>query len=152
MNLNKTLIIKIIRMKKHRASAVWNGSVKEGNGKLSTKSGVLDNTQYSFKTRFEEGNGTNPDELIAASHAGCFAMALSLILGENGFTPDRIETTAEVTMNPEKLELISSHLTLKAKIPNIEEVKFKEIANAAKENCPISKVLNLDITLDATLI
>lgn len=138
-------------MKKHRASAVWNGSVKEGSGKLSTKSGVLNNTQYSFKTRFEDGIGTNPDELIAASHAGCFAMAFSLILGENGFTPDSIEATSEVTMDPSKLELTSSHLTLTAKIPGIGEEQFNEIALAAKENCPISKVLNLDITLDATL-
>lgn len=139
-------------MKKHRASAVWNGSVKEGSGKLSTKSGVLNDTQYSFKTRFEDGNGTNPDELIAASHAGCFAMAFSLLLGENGFTPNSIETTAEVTMNPEELALTSSHLTLKADVPNIEEAKFMEIANAAKEHCPISKVLNLDITLDAKMV
>lgn len=139
-------------MKKHNANAVWNGSVKEGNGKISTKSKVLENTQYSFKTRFEDGNGTNPDELIAASHAGCFSMALSLMLGENGFTADEISTDAEVTMDPDKLELVSSHLVLKAKIPNIDEAKFKEIANAAKENCPISKVLNLDITLEATLL
>lgn len=139
-------------MKKHNANAVWNGSVKEGNGKISTKSKVLENTQYSIKTRFEDGNGTNPDELIAASHAGCFSMALSLMLGENGFTADEISTDAEVTMDPDKLELVSSHLVLKAKIPNIDEAKFKEIANAAKENCPISKVLNLDITLEATLL
>lgn len=139
-------------MKKHSANAVWNGSIKEGSGKMSTKSKALDNTPYSFKTRFEEENGTNPDELIAASHAGCFSMALSLILGENGFTPDSIETKAVVTMDPAKLELISSHLVLKAKIPNIDEAKFIEIANAAKENCPISKVLNLKITLEATLL
>ncbi len=139
-------------MKKHSANAVWNGSIKEGSGKMSTKSKALDNTPYSFKTRFEEENGTNPDELIAASHAGCFSMALSLILGENGFTPDSIETKAVVTMDPAKLELVSSHLVLKAKIPNIDEAKFTEIANAAKENCPISKILNLDITLEATLL
>ncbi|TXH54267.1 MAG: OsmC family peroxiredoxin [Bacteroidia bacterium] len=138
-------------MKKHVANAVWNGSVKEGSGTITTKSKVLDQTNYSFKTRFEDGAGTNPDELIAASHAGCFAMALSLILGENGFTPDKIEVKAEVTMNPEILELTASHLTLSAKIPGISTDKFMECANAAKENCPISKVLNLDITLDAVL-
>ncbi len=139
-------------MKKHTAHAVWNGSVKEGNGKLTTKSKVLDGQQYSFKTRFEDGNGTNPDELIAASHAGCFAMATSLILGENGFTPDSLEATAVVTMDPEKLALTSSHLTLKGKVSGITEEKFLEIAQAAKENCPISKVLNLEITLDASLV
>jgi len=139
-------------MKKHNANAVWNGSVKEGSGKMSSASKVLNNSPYSFKTRFEGEQGTNPDELIAASHAGCFSMALSLMLGENGFTPDEISTDAEITMDPDKLELVSSHLVLKAKIPNIDEAKFKEIANAAKENCPISKVLNLDITLDAELL
>lgn len=139
-------------MKKHTSTAIWNGSIKEGSGKITTKSKALDNTPYSFKTRFEEKNGTNPDELIAASHAGCFSMAFSLILGENGFTPESIETTAEVTMDPDKLELISSHLILEAKIPNIDEAKFKELSNEAKENCPISKVLNLDITLEAKLL
>lgn len=138
-------------MKKHVANAVWNGSVKEGNGKITTRSKVLDNAQYSFKTRFEDGQGTNPDELLAASHAGCFAMALSLILGQAGYTPDSLEASAEVTMNPEKLQIVSSHLTLNAKIPNISKEKFMECANAAKENCPISKVMNCEITLDATL-
>ncbi len=138
-------------MKKHTASAVWNGSVKEGSGKISTGSKVFDGQPYSFKTRFGDGAGTNPDELIAASHAGCFAMAFSLICGENGFTPDSVNATAEVTMNPDKLEIESSHLTLKAAVPNLDEAKFREIANAAKENCPISKVLNCDITLEATL-
>lgn len=138
-------------MKKHTAKAVWNGTVKDGNGKLTTNSKVLDDAQYSFKTRFEDGKGTNPDELIAASHAGCFAMAFSLMLGENGFTPDSIDVKAEVTMDPDKLELTNSHLTLNAKVPKVEKDKFIEIANEAKDNCPISKVLNLDITLDATL-
>ena len=138
-------------MIKQSANAVWNGSLKEGIGKLTTKSKVFDNQPYSFKTRFENGNGTNPDELIAASHAGCFAMALSNILGEAGFTPDALEVSAEVTMNPDKLELTDSHLTLKATIPNIDNNKFMECANKAKDNCPISKVLNLNITLDATL-
>jgi len=139
-------------MKKHNAYAVWNGSLKEGKGTLTTKSKVLNNNQYSFKTRFEDGAGTNPDELLAASHAGCFAMAFSLILGQNGFTPDSIDVNAEITMDPEKLALTGSHLTVKAKIPNIDQKKFMEIANAAKENCPISKALSLPISLDASLV
>ncbi|MBN9350397.1 MAG: OsmC family protein [Chitinophagaceae bacterium] len=138
-------------MKKHVASAVWRGSVKEGNGTLSTRSKVLNNHPYSFKSRFGDGAGTNPDELLAASHAGCFAMALSLILGQAGFTPDSLEVTAEVTMDPDKLELTGSHLTLTAKIPNIDHAKFMECANEAKDNCPISKALKFPISLDATL-
>lgn len=139
-------------MIKHIAQAVWNGSVKQGSGKLTTKSRVFDAQPYSFSSRFENANGTNPDELIAAAHAGCFAMALSLILGESGFTPDSLDVQAEVTMDPEKLELTYSHLTLKASIPQITEEKFLECANAAKAGCPISKVLNLAISLDASLV
>lgn len=137
---------------KRTATAVWNGAIKEGNGKISTQSNILDNTQYSFKSRFEDGKGTNPDELLAASHAGCFAMALSLILGEAGYKPDSLEVTATVTMNADKLQLTRSRLVLQAKIPNIDQGKFQECANAAKDNCPVSKALSLDITLDATLI
>lgn len=139
-------------MKKNVASAVWNGSVKEGNGTITTQSKALDAKPYSFKSRFEGGEGTNPDELLAASHAGCFAMALSLILGQAGFTPDSLEASAEVTMDVDKLEVTSSHLTLKAKISGISQEKFMECANAAKAGCPISKVLNATITLDATLV
>lgn len=138
-------------MKKHNANAVWNGSVKEGEGKITTKSKVLDNAKYSFNTRFGGAAGTNPDELLAASHAGCFAMATSLMLGQAGFVPETLDANAEVTMNPETLTIESSHLTLKAKVPNISQEKFMEIVNNAKENCPISKVLNCEITLDATL-
>lgn len=138
-------------MKKDKANAIWKGSVKEGNGKLTTKSNVLKDAEYSYKTRFENGSGTNPDELIAAAHAGCFAMALSLMLGESGYTPDSLDASAEVTMDPNELKLTKSHLTLKAKIPNIKKEEFMEIANKAKENCPISKALNMDISLDATL-
>src|SRR5690606_28454796 len=130
----------------------WSGSIKEGNGKISTQSKVLNDSAYSFKTRFEDGKGTNPDELLAASHAGCFAMALSLILGENGFTPDSLEVSASVTMDADRLELTNSHLELKAKIPNIDEDKFKECAEMAKSNCPVSKALSVDISLDATLL
>lgn len=138
-------------MKKHVASAVWNGTVKEGKGELTTKSRVFDGQQYSFKSRFENGEGTNPDELIAASHAGCFAMAFSMMLGESGYTPESIEAKAEVTMDPDKLALTESHLTVSAQVPGIEDEEFQEIANKAKENCPISKVLNLNITMDAEL-
>lgn len=137
---------------KRTAQAVWKGTVKEGTGKVSSQSKILDNEKYSFKTRFEDGKGTNPDELLAAAHAGCFAMALSMILGEAGFTPDSLDATAEVTMDTDKLELTKSHLKLKAEIPNISQDKFLECANAAKDNCPVSKVLNCDITLDATLV
>jgi|SRR5699024_3759743 len=139
-------------MKKEKANAVWNGSVKEGEGKITTNSKVLENTSYSYKTRFGEGKGTNPDELIAAAHAGCFAMALSLMLGENNFTPDALDATAEITMDTDQLKLTKSHITLKAKIPGIKEEQFQEIAQAAKENCPISKVLDLEITMEATLM
>lgn len=137
---------------KRNATAVWNGTIKEGSGKISTQSNVLKDKPYSFKTRFENEQGTNPDELLAASHAGCFAMALSNILGENGFTPKSLETTASVTMNTGKLELLESHLKLKARIPGIDKEKFLEFANAAKNNCPISKALSVPIKLDAELL
>lgn len=138
-------------MKKHIAHAVWNGTLKEGKGTLSTGSKVLTGQPYSFATRFENATGTNPDELLAASHAGCFAMALSLILGKKGFTPDSLEVSAEVTMNPAELELTGSHLTLKAVIPNISQAEFLECANAAKDGCPISKALKFPISLEASL-
>ena len=137
---------------KRNANALWNGSLKEGKGTLTTQSSTLNKTQYSFQDRFEEGKGTNPEELIAAAHAGCFAMALSMILGEAGFTADSLDATATVSMDPAKLELTTSHLVLKAKIPNITLDKFNECAEAAKANCPISKVLNLEITMEATLV
>ena len=137
---------------KRNANAVWNGSIKEGNGKITTQSKVLDKSPYSFKTRFGDAKGTNPDELLAAAHAGCFVMALSLILGKEGYTPDSLEATSEVTMDAEKLELTGSHLTLKARIPNISKDKFMECAKAAKQNCPVSKALSFKITLDATLL
>lgn len=139
-------------MIKRNANAVWNGSVKEGNGQLTTESSVLEHTPYSFKTRFADEKGTNPDELLAASHAGCYAMALSLILGEAGFKPDSLDVKATVSMDADQLKLTESHLTLKAKIPNIDQAKFEECANEAKMNCPISKALSLNISLDAELI
>ncbi len=137
---------------KRTANAVWNGSLKEGSGKITTQSAVLNNTQYDFRSRFGDGKSTNPDELLAAAHAGCFAMALSLILGQAGFTADSLDVTAVVNMDADKLELTESHLTLKAKISNITKDKFMECANAAKDNCPLSKALSLKIILDAELV
>lgn len=136
---------------KRTAHAVWNGPVKEGEGKITTQSKVLNSSGYSFDSRFGEAKNTNPDELLAASHASCYAMALSLILGKAGYTPDSLEVTATVTMDVDKLELTGSHLTLKAKIPDIEKEEFEECANAAKDNCPISKALSLKITLEPGL-
>ena len=136
------------------ASAVWNGSLKEGKGTISTQSGTLKQTQYSFAARFAEGVGTNPEELIAAAHAGCFSMALSAELGKANFTPDSIETTAVVTLDLHDQPTITKiHLTTKAKIPGIDKAKFDEIANGAKSGCPVSRVLAAaEITLDATLL
>jgi osmotically inducible protein OsmC len=138
---------------KRSASAEWRGDLKAGKGTVSTASGVLENAQYSFGTRFEEGKGTNPEELIAAAHAGCFAMALSAQLGERGMTADSIRATATVSL--EKLAqgwaVTASHLDLRAKIPGADRAKFDEAANAAKEGCPISKLLNAKITLNAEL-
>lgn len=136
---------------KRKANAVWSGSIKEGQGKITTQSTALDNQEYSFNTRFGDKNGTNPDELLAAAHAGCFAMALSLMLGEAGYTPETLDATAQISMDTDKLELTQSHLTLKAKIPGIGNDEFMECAEKAKDNCPVSKVLNCNITLDATL-
>ena len=137
------------------ASAVWNGSLKEGKGTISSQSGALKAMQYSFAARFAEGVGTNPEELIAASHAGCFSMALSGQLGSADLVPDSIETTAVVTL--EKTDagftVTKIHLTTKAKIPGIDKAKFDEIAAGAKAGCPISRLLAAaEITLDATLI
>ena len=136
------------------ASAVWRGSLKDGKGTISTQSGTLKETQYSFAARFESGVGTNPEELIAAAHAGCFSMALSAELGKAGFTPDSIETTAVVTLDlHDKPTVTKIHLTTKAKIPGIDKAKFDEIADGAKKGCPVSRVLAAaEITLDATLL
>ncbi|WP_428310344.1 OsmC family protein [Hydrocarboniphaga sp.] len=138
---------------KKKAWAVWKGSIKEGGGAISTETGVLKDAPYGFKSRFEDGPGTNPEELLGAAHAGCFSMALSLALGQAGFTPDTLETHAEVTLDKvgDGFAVTSSHLILKAKVPGIEKAQFDEIAAGAKAGCPISKVLNAKITLDATL-
>jgi len=131
------------------ATAVWNGSGKEGSGNLSTQSTALAKMQYSYKSRFEEGVGTNPEELVAAAHAGCFSMKLSFTLQEAGFTADEIETRCDITF--EGGAVTKSHLVLKAKVPGISKEKFEECANDAKENCPISKLLKTEISLEATL-
>ena len=136
------------------ASAVWKGSLKEGKGTISTQSGTLKETQYSFAARFAEGVGTNPEELIAAAHAGCFSMALSAELGKAGFTPESIETSARLTLDMhDKPTITKIHLTTKAKIPGIDKAKFDEIAAGAKAGCPVSRLLApaAEITLDATL-
>lgn len=137
---------------KRNATAVWNGSGKEGKGNLTTQSGVLSNTQYSFSSRFEQGIGTNPEELVAAAHAGCFVMKLSFVLGAAGFTPDSLEATATITLDPAQGAITSSHIVLKAKVPGISKEKFDECAADAKANCPISKLLNTEISLDAQLV
>ncbi len=134
---------------KRTATAVWNGSGKEGSGHLTTQSTTLNKTQYSYKSRFEEGVGTNPEELIAAAHAGCFTMKLSFVLGGAGFTPESIETTSTVTLD--NGVITSSHLVVKAKVPGITPEKFKEAADDAKANCPVSKVLNAAISMEASL-
>ena len=137
------------------ASAVWNGSLKEGKGTISSQSGALKEMQYSFAARFADGVGTNPEELIAAAHAGCFSMALSAELGKANFTPDSIETTAVVTLDlHDKPTVTKIHLTTKAKVPNLDKAKFDELAHNAEVGCPISRLLapGTKITLDATLL
>jgi osmotically inducible protein OsmC len=138
---------------KRKASAVWSGAIKDGKGRLSTDSGVLADTQYSFSTRFEDGKGTNPEELIAAAHAGCFAMALSAELGKDGMTAERIATTASVTLEKsgDGFAITTVHLDVTAKIPGAERSAFEKAAKSAKEGCPVSKVLNASITMDAKL-
>ena len=137
-----------------KASAVWNGSLKEGKGRISTESKVLSNAQYSFSTRFEDGIGTNPEELIAAAHAGCFSMALSAQLGNAGITPESIETTAAVTL--EKVEagftVTKIHLDVTAKIPGANAAAFEKAAQDAKAGCPISRLLKAEITMTARLV
>ncbi len=135
------------------ASAHWEGGLKDGKGTVSTASGVLKQTQYSFATRFENGVGTNPEELIAAAHAGCFSMALSAELGKAGFTPTAIDTSATLTLDKTDagFSITAIHLDVHAKIPNIDAAKFDEIANGAKKGCPVSRVLNANITMTAHL-
>jgi osmotically inducible protein OsmC len=138
---------------KRNASAVWLGNLKQGRGTVSSASGVLSNAQYSFSTRFENGIGTNPEELLAAAHAGCFAMAFSAQLGEVGLTPERIEATATVTL--EKTDggfaITESHLEVKAKVPGAGQAAFEKAAGNAKAGCPVSKLFNTKITMNAVL-
>ncbi|MET7029144.1 OsmC family protein [Sediminicola luteus] len=132
-----------------KANAQWLGSGKDGKGNLTTASGVLDKTQYSFSTRFEDGKGTNPEELVGAAHAGCFAMQLSFLLGEAGFTPDTLDVEATVSFEDGSVTTIT--LDLKGKVPGITSDKFKEVAQNAKEVCPISKLMKADIVLNVSL-
>lgn len=136
-----------------KASAVWTGGLKDGGGRISTDSGVLADTQYSFSTRFEEGVGTNPEELIAAAHAGCFSMALSGQLGQAGLTAESIKTTAGVRLEKgdDGFAITSVHLEVRARVPGADEAAFMTAANNAKAGCPISKLLKAEITMDAKL-
>jgi len=138
---------------KRNASAVWNGGLKDGKGTISSDSGVLADTQYSFSTRFEDGKGTNPEELIAAAHAGCFSMALSAQLGTMGLTPARISTSASVSLDKvgDGFAITAVHLVVKASVPGADAAQFETAANNAKAGCPVSKVLKATITMDATL-
>ena len=137
-----------------KAKAVWQGTGRDGSGHLSSDSGVLAETPYSFKTRFENEKGTNPEELIAAAHAGCFTMALAFGLQGAGFTPTELSTEAAVTLEQEGkgFRIRRSALSLRAKVPNLDDSKFAEMAKDAEKNCPVSKVLNAEITLDAKLL
>jgi osmotically inducible protein OsmC len=138
---------------KRKASAVWRGGLKDGKGTISTDSGVLSDTQYSFSTRFEDGVGTNPEELIAAAHAGCFSMALSGQLAQAGLTAESINTTASVTLDKTDagFAITAVHLSVKAKVPGADSQAFEKAANNAKAGCPVSKVLKAEITMEATL-
>ena len=138
---------------KRNATAVWKGAIKEGKGALTTDSGVLSKTQYSFSTRFEDGVGTNPEELIAAAHAGCFSMALSGQLGALGLTTDEINTKASVKLDKvgDGFAITNVHLEVRAKVPGADAKAFETAANNAKTGCPISKLLNAEITMSATL-
>jgi|GEM_PF-35552 len=135
---------------KRKATAVWNGTIKEGSGHITTASTVLDKTQYSFNSRFADGVGTNPEELLAAAHAGCFSMKLSLDLTEAGFKPESLETESTVTLEDGKVVL--SRLSLKAKVPGIGDGDFQEIARKAKDTCPISVAFSFPIELEAVLL
>jgi osmotically inducible protein OsmC len=137
-----------------KATAVWHGTGRDGSGALTSDSGVLSNAAYSFKTRFENEKGTNPEELIAAAHAGCFTMALAFQLQGAGLTPDELHTEAAVSLEKDGagFRISRSALTLRGKIPGIDEARFQQMAHEAEKNCPVSKVLNAEITLDAKLV
>jgi osmotically inducible protein OsmC len=139
---------------KTTGSALWHGGIKDGQGAISTKSGALDAYPYGFSSRFEGKPGTNPEELLGAAHAGCFTMALSLMLTEAGLPPEELKTTAEVTLDRQGdgFAITAVNLTLEAKIPGADEAKFDELAQKAKAGCPVSKLFNAPITLDARLV
>lgn len=138
---------------KRTATAQWSGSIKEGKGSLSAPGGALNNTPYSFQSRFESGAGTNPEELIAAAHAGCFTMALSLFLGNAGFTAKSLKTTAAVTLEQQGggFTITAVHLDVTGQVPGMDAAKFQSAASEAKANCPVSKVLNAKISMEARL-
>jgi osmotically inducible protein OsmC len=136
-----------------KASAIWKGGLQDGSGTISTETGVLSSAPYGFKSRFESGKGTNPEELLGAAHAGCFSMALSLMLGQAGMTAEKIETQAAITLEKvgDGFAITASHLEVTAKIPGADSAKFQEAANKAKAGCPLSKVMNARITMNARL-
>lgn len=137
-----------------KANAVWRGTGRDGAGDLTTASGVLNATPYSYKTRFEDDPGTNPEELLAAAHAGCFTMALAFALQQAGLTPLELATEAAVSLDPDPgggFRISRSALTLRAKVPGLDEARFQELTKGAEQNCPVSRALNAEITLDATL-
>jgi osmotically inducible protein OsmC len=136
-----------------KASAIWKGGLQDGAGTISTETGVLNAAPYGFKSRFESGKGTNPEELLGAAHAGCFSMALSLMLGQAGMTAEKIETQAAITLEKvgDGFAITASHLEVTAKIPGADPAKFQEAANKAKAGCPLSKVMNAKITMNAKL-
>jgi osmotically inducible protein OsmC len=138
---------------KQKASAIWTGGLKDGKGTISTGSGALSSKPYSFRTRFEGEPGTNPEELIGAAHASCFSMALSMILGQAGFTPEKIETSATVTLEPKDggFAITMSHLDVAASVPGATDAQFQDAAGKAKAGCPVSKLLNATITMNARL-
>jgi osmotically inducible protein OsmC len=134
---------------KRFGTAEWQGTGKEGTGTMSTETDAMKNAKYSYSSRFEDGRGTNPEELIAAAHAGCFSMKLSFVLGAAGFTPSNIETRCTITL--ESGAITESHLDVKATVPNIDKAKYDECVADAKANCPVSKLLNTNITVESTL-
>ena len=139
---------------KRNAAAVWQGGLKDGKGTVSAESGIFNDTPYNFENRFEKQNGTSPEELLAAAHASCYSMALSLVLGESGLTPERVDTTATITVEPDDggFTVTSSHLEVRAKVPGADAKTFEAAANGAKDGCPVSKLYNTKITLDAHLV
>lgn len=139
---------------KRNAAAVWQGGLKEGKGTVSAESGIFNEAPYNFVNRFEKQSGTSPEELLAAAHASCYSMALSLVLGESGLTPERVDTTATITIMPDDggFTVTASHLEVRAKVPGADAKAFESAADGAKDGCPVSKLYNAEITLDAKLV